>query len=80
MPSVPISEARDRLADMANRVALRGERIVVKRRGRSLCALVPVEDLELLERIEDQLDLGAIRAAKDEPAKSWKQVKKALGL
>jgi prevent-host-death family protein len=80
MPSVPISEARDHLADMANRVALRGERIIVERRGKDLCALVPVEDLELLERLEDQLDLEAIRAAKDEPAKSWKQVKKALGL
>ena len=80
MTTVPISEARDHLADLGNRVALRGERVVVERRGKGLFALVPVEDVELLERLEDEMDLEAIRAAKDEPTKPWEQVKKALGL
>jgi prevent-host-death family protein len=80
MTTVPISEARDHLADLGNRVALRGERLVVERRGKHLFALVPVEDLELLERLEDKMDLDAIRAAKDEPTVPWAQVKKALGL
>ncbi len=52
----------------------------MERRGKNLFALVPVEDVELLERLEDKLDLDAIRAAKDEPTKPWSQVKKALGL
>jgi len=80
MTTIPISEAREHLADLGNRVSLRGERLVVQRRGRRLFALVPVEDVELLERLEDRLDLDAIRAAKDKPAKPWAQVKKALGL
>jgi prevent-host-death family protein len=80
MTAIPISEAREHLADLGNRVSLRGERLVVKRRGKVLFALVPVEDLELLERIEDRLDLDALRAAKDEPSKPWAEVKKALGL
>jgi prevent-host-death family protein len=80
MTVIPISEAREHLADLGNRVSLRGERLVVKRRGKVLFALVPVEDLELLERIEDRLDLDALRAAKDEPSKPWAEVKKALGL
>jgi prevent-host-death family protein len=80
MATVPISEARDHLADLGNRVALRGERLVVERRGKRLFALVPVEDVELLERLEDKLDLDAIRAAKDDPTVPWSQVKKALGL
>lgn len=80
MTTIPISEARIHLADLANRVSLRGERVVVERRGKNLFALVPVEDLELLERLEDKLDLDAIRAAKDEPTKPWAEVKKALGL
>jgi len=80
MTSIPISEAREHLADLGNRVALRGERLIVERRGKNLFALVPVEDLELLERLEDKLDLEAIRAAKDEPTKPWAEVKKALGL
>ena len=35
---------------------------------------------EELERLEDMLDLEAIRAAKDEPTKPWPEVKKTLGL
>ncbi|MBN1554211.1 MAG: type II toxin-antitoxin system prevent-host-death family antitoxin [Phycisphaerae bacterium] len=80
MTTLPISEARERLADLGNRVALLGERVVVERRGKNLFALVSVEDLELLERLEDKLDLDAIRAAKKESSKPWSEVKKALGL
>ena len=80
MTRIPISKAREQLADLGNRVALRGERLVIERRGKNLFALVPVEDVELLERLEDQIDLDALRAARDEPAKPWAEVKKALGL
>ena len=80
MTNMPISEAREHLADLGNRVAFRGERVVVERRGKSLFALVPVEDVELLERLEDKLDLDAIRAAKDEPSLPWAKVRKTLGL
>ena len=80
MIKVPISEAREHLADLGNRAALRGERVVVERRGKHLFAIVPVEDLELLERLEDKIDLDAIRAARDKPTKPWAQVKKTLGL
>ncbi|HDH57211.1 MAG TPA: type II toxin-antitoxin system Phd/YefM family antitoxin [Bacteroidetes bacterium] len=80
MTIIPITEAREHLADLGNRVSLCGERVIVERRGKNLFALVPVEDLELLERLEDKLDLDAIRAASDEPTKPWTEVKKALGL
>lgn len=80
MTTMTISEARSMLADLGNRVALRGERIVIARRGRELCALVPVEDLELLELLEDRMDLDAVRERLDEPTKSLARVKKELGL
>jgi prevent-host-death family protein len=80
MITIPIGEAREHLADLGSRVCLRGERVIVKRRGKNLFALVPVEDVELLERLEDKLDLDAIRAAKDDATKPWAQVKKALGI
>ena len=80
MTTIPISEAREHLADLGNRVSLLGERVIVERRGKNLFALVPMEDVELLERLEDKLDLDAIRAAKDESTKPWAEVKKALGL
>ncbi len=80
MTTITISEAREHLADLGNRVSLRGERVVVERRGRNLFALVPVEDVELLERLEDQMDLDAIRAARKEPSVPFAKLKKELGL
>ena len=39
----------------------------VDRHGKPVAAIVPVEDLDLLERIEDRYDLEAARAALREP-------------
>jgi prevent-host-death family protein len=80
MTTIPITEARENLADLGNRVALRGERVMVERRGKNLFALVSVEDLELLERLEDRMDLEAIRAAGKERSIPFAKVKKALRL
>jgi len=80
MTTIPISEVRENLAELGNRVALRGERVIVERRGKNLFALVPVEDVELLERLEDHMDLEAIRAARDEPSIPFAKVRKELGL
>ena len=82
MTTIPISEAREHLADLGNRVNLRGERLVVERRGKSLFALVPVEDVELLERLENETDIRLARKAMREkgPNIPWEKVKKDLGL
>jgi len=82
MTSIPISEAREHLADLGNRVALRGERLVIERRGKNLFALVSMEDVELLERLEDEADIHLARKAMKEkgPNIPWEKVKKDLGL
>ena len=51
------SNARERLAEILNRVAFAKDRVRITRRGREIAAVVPIEDLELLERLEDQIDL-----------------------
>lgn len=75
-----MSEVWAHLRTLADQVQLTGERIIVRRRERPLFALVPFEDVWILEQLEDRLDLDAIRAAEGEPTTSWPQVKKALGL
>jgi hypothetical protein len=40
------------LADTVNRVAYSKERIILQRRGKGLAAVVPMEDLEILENLE----------------------------
>jgi prevent-host-death family protein len=69
MDRLNASEARSDFADVLNRVAYRGERIVLNRRGKDVAAIVSVEDLKLLERLEDEKDLKAARAALKEAEK-----------
>ena len=54
-----MTEARDHLADVVNRVAYSGESTYLTRRGRRLAAIVPVELLEAIEAIEDRVDVEA---------------------
>lgn len=56
MPRIAASSLRTNLSDTVNRVAYRGERLVLERRGKPVAVLVPVEDLALLEAIEDRQD------------------------
>ena len=60
----------------------RGARVVVQSKGRDVAALVPLEDLEALERLENEADLRAARDALAEPGPNipWEKVKEDLGL
>jgi prevent-host-death family protein len=74
-----IVEARANLADALNRVAYGGERIVLKRNGKSVAAIVSMDELNLLERYEDEQDIKAARKALAEPGfVPWEQVKARL--
>ena len=48
-------------------MAYGGERVVLTRHGRRVAAVVPIEDLELLEQLEDAADLDAVREALADP-------------
>ncbi len=78
------SVARDNFSDTLNRVSYKKERVVIRRHGRDVAALVPIEDLQFLEEIEDRLDLeealAALKEAEGEELIPWEKVKKDLGL
>ena len=75
-----------KLPPEAERAALQGERVMIELPGGRLAAIVPVEDLEALEALEDEADLRAYREAKAEieaegsDAVPWEQAKRELGL
>ena len=77
-------QARENFSDLVNRTAFAKERVVVTRNKRQVAAVVPVEDLELLELLEDYVDLGAAKKAlleaKKQGTRPWAEVKAELGL
>ncbi|MFQ5466655.1 MAG: type II toxin-antitoxin system Phd/YefM family antitoxin [Kiloniellaceae bacterium] len=82
MPTKSITEAREDLAETVNRVAYRGDRVRLTRRGKALAALIPAEDLDLLEALEDRADLEAAREALAESSERipYAEVRRKLGL
>jgi prevent-host-death family protein len=88
MTHVNVSKARQEFPEMLNRAAYAKERTIVSRRGKELAAVIPIEDLELLDRLAqeemDRLDIEAARAAlaeaKVKGTISLAKAKKRLGL
>ena len=84
MGHLPFSKSREGFADTINRVAYGNERVVLRRRGKEVAAVVPIADLRLLEELEDRMDLVDARAAlaetKKKGAKSLDGILKELGL
>jgi prevent-host-death family protein len=80
--NISIAEVRNNLADALNRAAYGPERVILERRGKPVAVLVSMDDLELLERLEDEVDLKAVRKARKEKAKSvpLAKVKSRLGM
>jgi len=77
-----ISEARESFSTTINRVAFGHERVVLTRHGHRIAAVVPVEDLELLEALEDARDLDDVRSALSDPGNrehiGWEELKASL--
>jgi len=81
MSTISTSEIRAHLSDTLAKVAYQGQRLVVTRSGKKFVALVPVDDLELLDALEDRIDIEDAREALKEPGTvSWEKVKAELGL
>lgn len=66
MTELSVAEARKQFSEAINRAAYGKERIVVTRRGKRLAAIVPIEDMEAMEAIEDRIDLEEAAKARAE--------------
>lgn len=67
MIRLPASVVRASFADLINRVAYGGERVVVTRREKPIAVLIPIADFERLEKIEAPMpEVAAVAAATDE--------------
>jgi prevent-host-death family protein len=84
MGQVNTVNARAQFSEIINRAAFGKERVTLTRRGKEIVAVVPIEDVQLLEALEDKIDLEEARAALAEAKKkgtvSWEKIKKDLGI
>lgn len=83
MKQVTTAEARRHMADLLNRAAYGKERFVVTRHGRELVAIVPLEDVTLLDRLRALLSRKDFEAALAEVeafrTRPWNEVKREMG-
>ena len=80
MSTITAREARRTFADVLARAAYGKERITVTRNGKPVAVLVPVEDAEALEALEERIDLEDVRKRAKERTIPLAEVKKRLGL
>ena len=69
MPKMTVADAERNLVRIVERVAEERERVTLTSEGKPVAAIVPAEDLELLEALEDRLDVEAGRFCRQT---SWK--------
>jgi len=79
---ISTADARRKLANIVNRVAFGKEAFVLTRRGEALAALVSVDDLKLLQKMEEQMDIEDAWKARTESEETvtWEELKRDLKL
>jgi prevent-host-death family protein len=83
METLPSAKAREQFAELIDRAAYGKERIAVAKHRKQLVAIVPIEDLKLLEYLEERIDLNearkALEASKNEATIELDDLTRALG-
>jgi PHD/YefM family antitoxin component YafN of YafNO toxin-antitoxin module len=82
MLTCTVTDARKNWSDLISTIAFKGERVLLRRNGKDIGAIVPAEDLQLLEALEDSLDLKEAlkRLADNKTPISYEQIRAELGL
>ncbi len=81
MATMSIVDIRKHLSDVVNAARYNKERVVLTRHNKPVVAIVPIEDYELLEALEDRLDLEDALAVLKDPEREfldWEKVKAQL--
>jgi prevent-host-death family protein len=80
-----VVELRQQLAEVMNRAEYQGQRFIIHRRDKDAAAIIPIEDLELLERLvrqeENRIDVAAARLArKDDDYVPYEDFRAEIGM
>ncbi len=77
------ADAKENFADLVNHVAHSKERVILTRRGKEIAAIIPLEDLQLLQESQDKHDLkeaiDALKEARSVGTVTIEQLKEEIG-
>jgi prevent-host-death family protein len=76
--SVSATAARQSFSESLNRAAYGGERVVIRRHGKEIAAVVPIEDLRLIEQMEDAEDLRVAAKRRKNRSIPWEKARLTL--
>lgn len=87
MTKVTAKEARRTFSELMSRTAYSKERVIVTRNGKDIIAMIPVEELALLESVLEGLEYkrdveearAALKEIESEGTVSWEKTQKDLG-
>lgn len=83
MNVVTATTIKSNISDTLSLAEYRKERVVITRQGKEVAAIVPIEDVRLLEELEERLDLidalAALEEAEEKGARPWSTLRKELG-
>jgi len=65
--TISTADARKNFADIVNKVAYGHDSVILTRRGEQIAALVSMDELELLQKLEDVIDIEDAQKALAEP-------------
>lgn len=81
--SINTVDAKEEFSELINRVSHNKERIILVRRGKEVAALIPIEDLALIEESQSKNDLeeamSALKEARTEGSLSLDDLKDRIG-
>ncbi len=81
MTAINLADTNKKVREAIGHATGEQKRIIIREGRKRIAAIVSVEDLELLERIEDQIDIAAAdKAMKEEGSISLEELKKLLGV
>jgi prevent-host-death family protein len=79
MAVMEATKAKNTFGDTISRATYGKERIILTRRGKAVAAIVPMEDIALLDELENEADAEDVRLGREEAARgegiAWNDVK-----
>jgi len=81
--TISTAEAKEDFSELINRVLHYNEHIVLTRRGKDVAALIPIQDLQLLQAAKNKNDLEeateALKEARNTGTTSFEDLAKDIG-